>query len=352
MKTRKIYEGGGVAPCYFRTTTCAPYKKAILQITERCNLHCKHCFVSAQHSGCVMSLEVIREHILQRLLKLNVIKVSLTGGEPFTHPNLFEICLLLAQNDIEVTICTNATLITKEDVTKFAKIPRLKFNVSLDGFSFSSHGRFRGLKASEDFEILLTNIRNIGKVGKLNGLLCTPNFFCEKEEFENICQFGKDNNAKYVLFNPLSRLGRGQKSLRFTIEEDGFDEIRKSTNRFVDDAFEVLYIRFPNREGKPLPQCVLGDMIYIFTNGDTTLCPYMVFASKNARSPYSSDQFIIGNIISNDLDIDKYVNDSGLNNIVLKTKCSKEGCYGGCHAAKIMNGNKIDECDWDLCPIK
>ena len=139
-------------------------------------------------------------------------------------------------------------------------------------------------------------------------------------------------------------------SLKLTIDEDVYERIEERTKHFIDDSFEVLYIRFPNKQKKPLPKCVLGSMFYVFTNGDTTLCPYMVFACKNENSPYPKDQFIIGNIISGDLDIDGCENK--YNNIVIKTKCGNTECFGGCHAAKIMNGGTIDECDWDLCPIK
>jgi MoaA/NifB/PqqE/SkfB family radical SAM enzyme len=352
MKTQRTYNYNGVSPCYFRTTTCPPYKKAILQITERCNLHCKHCFVSSQNKGEYMSFEVIRDNILPRLLKLNVIKVSLTGGEPFMNPHLLDICNLLANNDIEITICTNGTLVSNNVLSQFTKIPKLKFNISLDGFSFGSHGKFRGMKNSTDFDQLLSNISNIGTIGKLNGLLCTPNSFCEEQEFADICKFGKTNHAKYILFNPLSKIGRGQQSLGFTVKENIFDKIKESTRFFIDENFEVLYIRFPNTKKQLLPQCVLGNMFYVFTNGDTALCPYMVFACKNDNSPYSNNQFIIGNIISENLDIDEYLKASELNNNISKTKCETSGCYGGCYAAKIMNGSKIDKCDWELCPIK
>jgi len=353
MKIQRTYNYNGVSPCYFRTTTFAPYKKAILQITEQCNLHCKHCFVSAQRNGEVMNLEVIEKNILPRLLKMNVIKVSLTGGEPFMHPHLLEICYLLANNDIETTICTNGTLVSSNILDKFIKIPKLKFNISLDGFSYNSHGKFRGMKSSTDFDKLLSNIQNIGNVGKLNGLLCTPNLFCEEKEFGEICKFGKTNHAKYVLFNPLSKIGRGQESLGFTVNEKIFEKIEESTRCFIDENFEVIYIRFANTKKQLLPQCVLGNMFYVFTNGETTLCPYMVFACKNDNSPYPEDQFIIGNIISEDIDIEEYVENNKLNNIVLKTECeNKERCYGGCHAAKIMNGRKINECDWEFCPKK
>ncbi len=352
MRTKKTYNYDGVSPCYFRTTTRTPYKKAILQITERCNLRCKHCFVSSVPNGSYMDYEVIENDILPRLLNLNVIKVTLTGGEPFVHPNLFEICNLFACNGIEITICTNGTLVTENILSKFEKIHHLKFNISLDGFSFDSHGKFRGMRNPILFDQLLSNIESIGSIGKLNGLLCTPNSFCEKSEFADICNFAKMNHAKYVLFNPLSKIGRGQQSLEFSVEEIFYDEIIRSTNHFIDENFEVLYIRFPNTKKQLLPQCELGNMFYVFTNGDTTLCPYMAFACKNNNSPYPSNQFVIGNIILNDLIIDEYVQKNKLNNIILKNKCKKEECYGGCHAAKIMDGKKIDECDSELCPIR
>ena len=353
MKTQKTYNYNGVSPCYFRTTTLAPYKKAILQITERCNLHCKHCFVSSQSKGNNMCLETIKNIILPRLLKMNVIKVTLTGGEPFVHTKLLEICNLLAENDIEITICTNATLITDAVLEKYSIIPNLKFNISLDGFSFNSHGKFREMRNKSDFEQLLSNIQNIGNKGKLNGLLCTPNIFCQENEFAEICKFGKSNNAKYVLFNPLSNFGRGQKSLNLTVKENIFEIIENTTRCFIDNNFEVLYIRFPNIKKQLLPQCVLGNMFYVFTNGDTTLCPYMVFACKNDDSPYPESEFIMGNIIEENININEYIKTHSLNSILLKTDCKdKRECYGGCYAAKIMNGNKIDECDRDLCPRK
>lgn len=353
MNTKIIYNYNGVSPCYFRTTTVPPFRKAMLQITERCNLHCKHCFVSAINNGKQMDFKVIKDKILPRLIKLNVVKVTLTGGEPFMHPQLLDICNLFSDNNIEITICTNGTLVSNNLLSKFITISKLKFNISLDGFSFNSHGQFRQMKNINEFDNLLFNIQNIGKIGKLNGLLCTPNSFCKKEEFIQLCQFAKSNNAKYVLFNPLSKMGRGQQSLDFSVDRQMFYEIEKSTRCFIDENFEVIYIRFINAKKQFLPRCTLGNMFYVFTNGDTTLCPYMVFACSNEDSPYPKNQFILGNIITEEFDINEYIEKNKLNNISLKTKCENRNiCHGGCYAAKIMNGKRIDECDFELCPQK
>src|SRR5262245_22038983 len=51
VSARRVARDGVAASCYFRTTTVQPERKALVQITERCNLHCAHCFVSATREG-------------------------------------------------------------------------------------------------------------------------------------------------------------------------------------------------------------------------------------------------------------------------------------------------------------
>ena len=101
-----------------------------------------------------------------------------------------------------------------------------------------------GMKSKTDFSDLLEKIRDIGYSGKLNGLLCTPNIYCKDDEFVKICEFAKLHKAKYVLFNPLSKMGRGQKTSKLSYDYMRFDTIKKSTQCFIDDEFEVIYIRF------------------------------------------------------------------------------------------------------------
>lgn len=96
--------------CYFRTSVLAPYRKALVQITEQCNLHC---FVSAGEYGDTMKIENIRRILIPRLQECRVVSVTLVGGEPFIHPDFIEIVSLFRKADMKVGICTNATLIKK-----------------------------------------------------------------------------------------------------------------------------------------------------------------------------------------------------------------------------------------------
>jgi len=60
MSARRITAEGTASACYFRSTAAAGERKALVQITERCNLHCAHCFVSAGREGLDMNLERVR----------------------------------------------------------------------------------------------------------------------------------------------------------------------------------------------------------------------------------------------------------------------------------------------------
>ncbi len=140
MSSRRAIAGPAVAAsCYFRTSTIAPERKALVQITERCNLHCAHCFVSAIREGIDIARETIRDLVLPRLAEARVRRLTLTGGEPFAHPDVVDIVRDVRAQDMTVTLCTNATLIDNEAIDLFAELGGIRLNVSLDGFSRESH---------------------------------------------------------------------------------------------------------------------------------------------------------------------------------------------------------------------
>ena len=64
-----------------------------LEITNRCNFKCVHCFVEnrqSPNSHQHLSLDQIRI-VLKQAYNMNVFKITITGGEPFLHPQIIEI---------------------------------------------------------------------------------------------------------------------------------------------------------------------------------------------------------------------------------------------------------------------
>lgn len=185
-------------------------------------------------------------------------------------------------------------------VEALQRIGGVHFNVSLDGFSAGSHGKFRG--DQDSFHTTIATVRSLGAAGLLQGLLCTPNSLAEDDEYREPCQFAAVQGADYVLLNPLSSMGRGVKSRgRLAATEERMRHIRQLTASFDSTGIDVVHIRFPS-VGQPLAGCQAGTIIYVFTSGGVTVCPYLVFAARTPQSIHDPAEFIVGNILT-DADI-------------------------------------------------
>lgn len=344
-----------IAPaCYFKTAVEHPYRKALVQITEQCNLHCLHCFLSAGDFGNHMPLEHIQFVLIPRLKECRVVSITLTGGEPFKHSQIIKIVSCFLSAGFSVSICTNATCIKEDDAKSLAFMGNVKVNVSLDGFTPQSHGMFRG--SIDCFDQAISTIKILGKYGLLHGILVTPNNFAQVSEYEQICSFASEIGASYVLMNPLSSMGRGTDSINsLAMSNENMRIIREKISHF-SSQIELTLVRFPNDARFPLSSCEAGNIIYIFTNGDVAICPYIVFAARSKQSVHKPEEFIVGNIFS-DSDIAERLDGYSLwkyyhlgeNQMCSSCRLNAE-CGKGCPAAVVASGSHIKSIDVHMCP--
>jgi radical SAM protein with 4Fe4S-binding SPASM domain len=302
----------------------------------------------------MISVKTISDTVVPRLKQCRVITATLTGGEPFLHPDIIDIVKTLRNADLAVSICTNATIISSNQMESLSKIGDVRINVSLDGFRSESHGKFRGNRDS--FDITIGNMKKLGHYNLLKGVLATPNALAQTDEYAQICEFAIANRATYLLMNPLATFGRGVAS-KATLGSPRrvMEEIRDITGQFRD-LIEIVYIRFPNRE-LPLAQCEAGNIIYVFADGAVSICPYMVFAARNAGSKHKPEEFIVGNILG-DVPIREYLDKYDLNkryhlgnNESCKSCSLADRCGKECPAAIVASGQGIEGVDRELCPI-
>jgi radical SAM protein with 4Fe4S-binding SPASM domain len=350
---RRLIVDTHASSCYFRTSVGGEARKALVQITERCNLHCAHCFVSSTSVGADLPLAVFTERVLPRLLAARVERITLTGGEPFVHPDVLGFCRAVRDNGLPVGVCTNATQTTDEQIAALARIGGVHVNVSFDGFRPDSHGRFRGNRSS--FEITVATTRKFAAAGLLQGLLSTPNALTDPVEFADLCAFAVEVGAQYVLMNPLSSFGRGVKSRgRLAAPDEVMRAIRAVTERFADQL-DVVHIRFPN-EDRPLGGCDAGKLIYVFTDGQVAVCPYLVFAARTPVSRYRDSDFLVGNILHDDVvagldGYDFHARYTVGSNATCGGCAMNSGCGKGCPAAVVSRGGLIGDLDDEQCPI-
>ena len=126
------------------------WKKPSLQhlffeLTDRCNLHCRHCGSSCTSYGShYLPYEIIEKVLLSVANRYDAkkIMVNLTGGEPLLYPNLFEAVETAHKSGFGVGMTSNCTLITPLAARKLARSGLDTIAVSLDGIE-QVHEKFR-----------------------------------------------------------------------------------------------------------------------------------------------------------------------------------------------------------------
>jgi len=109
-----------------------------LQLTSRCNLRCRHCYigdVEPRELGLVQVRSVLREFD-----EMQGLRVLLTGGEPLLHSRFEEINEMLPDLFLRKVLFTNGVLLRK-DVLNRLKVHEIQ--VSIDGMA-AAHDALRG----------------------------------------------------------------------------------------------------------------------------------------------------------------------------------------------------------------
>ena len=107
-------------------------KKAYIEITNRCNLHCSFCpgTKRAPRTMTPAEFDLVLECLTGQVeyVYLHVM------GEPLSHPQLAELLALAAARERKVCITTNGTLLARQTETLLAAPTLHKVSVSLHSF--------------------------------------------------------------------------------------------------------------------------------------------------------------------------------------------------------------------------
>lgn len=266
-------------------------------LTDRCNLKCVHCYINVGKSKDINLQEA--KKIIDQMEELNVLYVSLTGGEPFLREDIGEIINYLNKKRIGIkNINTNGTIISQRILNILKNLyPKVRFFISLDGPEPKSHNLFRGVTGfkktingikrtqKNGFKVLINtslHIRNINQIGKMYKLI------------KNL------NIAKWRISRPFS-MGRwleNRKTFNISLEEEvnAYKNILKwwEKDNFpfeleLGSAFRIQFEPFIMK--KYLPSSRLCGYYYdscsILPNGDVIPCGALV-----------SQEFHFGNAIN------------------------------------------------------
>lgn len=122
-------------------------------ITGRCNLRCRHCYMSAPQAkyGELTTAQCLG--IIDQMVEANIGRVSLTGGEPLVREDFWQLVETLQERLIAITqIYTNGLLVTDELLDKLKdRGISCDFSLSFDGCG--CHDWMRGVTGAEQAAI-------------------------------------------------------------------------------------------------------------------------------------------------------------------------------------------------------
>ncbi len=186
-----------------------------VEITGKCNMRCEHC----------RAWEEVRVHMDFPLFKKTIdfavsesfdnFRVTISGGEPFLHPELIRFLRYLKEKGVEnVIITSNASLITREKLQQIKDIDfgNIVIQISIDSDIPEDHDKFRNFngafeKAMKAFDML----KELGMQSSLRTSL-TPD---KIDRIERLIGLAKSKGAMRVGIGSIIPSGRakGNRSL-------------------------------------------------------------------------------------------------------------------------------------------
>ncbi len=120
---------------------------AIWEVTQSCDLACKHCRAAAQpiaHPDQLTTAE--GKALIDQIAAMQIPIFVFTGGDPLKRPDLYELIRYSAEKGVKVAVTPSATpLLTREAIFKMKEAGIVRLGISLDGSSPEIHDNFRGL---------------------------------------------------------------------------------------------------------------------------------------------------------------------------------------------------------------
>lgn len=216
---------------------------AFLEITNGCNLTCKHCYAwsGKRREGEMPTGKMLS--LLDDFAEQGVLQVFLTGGEVFSHPDAVEIINHARQKPFSTQIFTNGLLLTEEIL---AAIPAgQSFFVSFD-----TAEPMRTVRGKMDFEKLkacFSLIEAYGHIVRTAVSVHSKNLDDVEGIFE-WCAVNSFPRPQWLETHPIGRaLLNTDILLTPDVVEKAITIYRKCMDRFHTDAAQSPQVRVHNQ---------------------------------------------------------------------------------------------------------
>ncbi len=286
--------------------TLAPYLVA-LNLTERCNLSCEHCYLDAkvQREGAVDELQTdeLKTVLMDIAAASPEAMIVLTGGEPLLRRDLEELATHASGLGLMVVVGTNGMLLTQERIISLQNAGVSGVGLSLDSLDSVHHDEFRGRKGA--WQKTMASIDACVETEMPFQL----HFSVTDEtadEIDNMVAFARDSGAMVLNVFFMVCTGRGQKYSDISAEKYEMvlrrvanaarEEKRLMVRAKCAPHFKRIAIEMDpewpitSAHGYDAGSCIAGTRYARVTqNGNVTPCPFMENSAGSVRESSFSE---------------------------------------------------------------
>lgn len=180
----------------------------VWNVTQACNLTCRHCYQDAAHKPLADELTTAeRLAVVDQLAEEYVPFLAFAGGEPLVCKDIWTVLQHCQKRGIHTTVATNGTLLTPENCARLKDCGVKYVEVSLDSVDPEQHNLFRGFDGA--WQRTVQGIRNSVASGVRTGMATC--FTRETvDNAERMIEFAIELGCKTFAFFNFIPVGRGR----------------------------------------------------------------------------------------------------------------------------------------------
>lgn len=237
--------------------------RLFVQLTNRCNLRCKHCFVESDMTkDDYLTYERIIK-VVNDAVDLGINRIDFTGGEVLTKPYFLDVLRYLDTQPVSYNFFSNLTLANDNVIEELAKLKGLTSIItSIDYLEPKKHNKFRGGEMAFErtlHAITRLNQKNVKVI--VNTMVMDDN----RDSLGDLVEFFINQGVE-THFDTIIDCGRAKCDQRLNLDADkNIECIRQAISLIADKGISV-----DNAAGA----CGVSDtLIFLHYSGKYMLCP-------------------------------------------------------------------------------
>lgn len=257
------------------------------ELTPFCNFSCVMCYVhltkeKAEKQGRLLSADEWLE-IARQAMEMGTLYISLTGGEPFLHPEFWKIYSELNKTGFLITVLSNGSMIDESAMEKFREYG-MPYRVKLTLYGASNETYMQTCNSPDGFTKTSKAVDLLKEAGvplQLTSTIVREN----ADDLQKIYAFAREKNLP--MQHTISVVKSSRDSVN-TTEKSRF-ALSDFPDEFTPDELEKM--KYPPLES-PFAWCAsYGSSLWMTWHGHLQMCSFMnvpeIVYSGNLAADYA-----------------------------------------------------------------